>query len=561
MADPAKEKARAAAQKYLQKGQLAKAIAAYATMLEDNPKDTQVLLRVAELQGRNGDKVAAIATYERVADVFEAGGFLVKAVAAYKQILTLDPGLIDVHRRLAGVFQRMGLTPDAVAQLALLSEIFARLERRQEARDALEEVLRLDPSNVPCHVRLADLYSGDGLIKEATLQLHEALGILKEQGDDERYIQVADRVLRLDGEDQSTAMELARRHLTRGDPRKALANLQLCFKVNPRNVATMELLAEVFTGLGQQDKVLAVYHDILSIHQEQKNRAAAIKTARAILELDKDSEPATAALRITRKAPEHVPAPQAPLSPAKQLQEVDVFLKYGLLDRARDQVEAMLEQDPLSRHINGKYKEVLLALGDTEEAVACLVAMARTAIERHNETGAKANLREAIAIVPGHAEAAQLLRTLGGDAREAGVVAREPSVQNLPADTAPYLVARGPGEDLLAAAIETMTNQGSAETHVEAMTLAPDPRTRARDDDDDEAMEFDASMLADDDALEFDASMLADDEAMEIDLSSVDEETHRVTAVPDLRALDDLFDLAALQVIATIDMPRSSPGP
>ena len=43
----------------------------------------------------------------------ESTGFAVKAVAVYKQVLKINPELIDVHLRLAELYKDQGLVADA----------------------------------------------------------------------------------------------------------------------------------------------------------------------------------------------------------------------------------------------------------------------------------------------------------------------------------------------------------------------------------------------------------------------------------------------------------------
>ncbi len=51
------------------------------------------------------------------------------------------------------------------------------------------------------------------------------------------------------------------RVLTEGDPKRALAKLQICFKADPRDVSTLSLLAEAFLMLSQTDKAISVYRE------------------------------------------------------------------------------------------------------------------------------------------------------------------------------------------------------------------------------------------------------------------------------------------------------------
>lgn len=130
-----KDKTRAAAQKYLQKGQLDKAIREYQRLVEDDPKDVRTLLKIGDLQTRSGDHVKATETYSQVAQFYSDQGFFLKAVAVYKQILRLDSSLVEVNLKLADLYFQLGLMSDAANQYQQVSQIFEREGRIEESID------------------------------------------------------------------------------------------------------------------------------------------------------------------------------------------------------------------------------------------------------------------------------------------------------------------------------------------------------------------------------------------------------------------------------------------
>src|SRR5690606_28792432 len=87
-------------------------------------------------------------------------------------------------------------------------------------------------------------------------------------------------------EDVSVARELADLYLQRDDPKRALAKLQLCFKADPKDIKTLELLAEAFRQLGQLPKTISVYKEVGRIHQEAARQDERARILKRILELD-----------------------------------------------------------------------------------------------------------------------------------------------------------------------------------------------------------------------------------------------------------------------------------
>ncbi len=80
-----------AAQKLLNQGKVAQAIAEYQQILKHEPRDQVTLMTVGELYIRQGETFQAIDYFERLAQIFVGDGFLTKAIAVYKRIAKLAP--------------------------------------------------------------------------------------------------------------------------------------------------------------------------------------------------------------------------------------------------------------------------------------------------------------------------------------------------------------------------------------------------------------------------------------------------------------------------------------
>ena len=80
-----------AAQKLLNQGKVAQAIAEYQQILKFEPRDQVTLMTVGELYIRQGETFQAIDYFERLAQIFVGDGFLTKAIAVYKRIAKLAP--------------------------------------------------------------------------------------------------------------------------------------------------------------------------------------------------------------------------------------------------------------------------------------------------------------------------------------------------------------------------------------------------------------------------------------------------------------------------------------
>lgn len=92
------------------------------------PEDIRTLLRTADALVREGQYLEANAIYERVAAEYQSQGFMLKAIAVAKQVVSI----CDAHR----------LTPSSAA-LNILVETYSALGLDAEAGQARERLARL----------------------------------------------------------------------------------------------------------------------------------------------------------------------------------------------------------------------------------------------------------------------------------------------------------------------------------------------------------------------------------------------------------------------------------
>lgn len=286
----------AAAQKHLSKGHYDRAIAEYQKLVKADPRDVRTLLKIGDLYTRKGAHREATATYHRVAEHYAKQGFFLKAVAVYKQILKLQPGRNDVSLRLAEMYENLQLVSDALSTYEQAASAFAREGDIDRALETLGKMAGLDPENIPVRIKYAEALSKAGRRDEAGNEFEAGAELLREQGRMDDYVKVAERLLYHRPADADLARTLAELYLQRSDAKRALAKLQLCFKQDPKNVDTLELLARAFHVLGQTPKTVSVYREMARIHQEAGRPEERARILKKILELDPNDAEARQAL-------------------------------------------------------------------------------------------------------------------------------------------------------------------------------------------------------------------------------------------------------------------------
>lgn len=445
------------ATKYMQRGQYDRAIAEYRKILKVDPDDVRVLLKIGEIQQKKGENIVAATTLFDVAKAYAADGFFLKAVAVYKQVLKLDPARVDVSLLLAELYQQLGLMSDAMTQLQAAS---AHYEAKGETGKVLEiarRMLATEPNDLGARIRVADLLHREGDVATALEELRHALSSLKDGESSDDFLKIGERIVAIDPADVALGKKLASAWLQRGDTRRALSRLQTCFQQDPRHPETLELLGKAFVDLSQQAKAVSVYKELAKVHREDGRRSDELAAWRKVAQLSPSDTDAAEALatggsKLPPTPPAFVPGPAAappprpvtrsspgpaglgsfasiaePVSPGpskprssgpsatppgddalgRLLTETDVFVKYGLIQKASDHLDKIFALDP--ECIPAHEKAVEIQRGRHPAALAAsLAALARLHARSGDFSRGRPYFEEFRTVAPGHQEALAL---------------------------------------------------------------------------------------------------------------------------------------------------------
>src|SRR6266478_6022277 len=306
-----KNKVIESAAKLIAKGALDKAVKEYQRVLELDPDDVRVLQKLAELYQRMNRKAEAADCFEKVARTYSQQGFYLKAVALYKQVLKVIER-VEVNVRLAELYQQLGLVGDATKEWQAVAAFHEKSGDTKASLDTLKKLVDLDPDNVAARIRLGEQYARQDNPIEAVAELRRAAQYLQRNGRHDDYLRVAERISHLDQADTSLARELAEHFLSRGDSKRALSKLQICFKANPRDLNTLQMLAKAFQDLGQTSKTVSVLKELARVHADAGRADEAHGAYAQAAELAPDDPEVKAALRGGGDSPRPPPAAARP---------------------------------------------------------------------------------------------------------------------------------------------------------------------------------------------------------------------------------------------------------
>jgi tetratricopeptide (TPR) repeat protein len=475
-----KRKTLDAAQKYLQKGNLDKALKEYQKVVDADPKDANVRLKVGDVQLRKGNSQAAIDAYLDVAKQFMKDGFDAKAVALFKQITKIDEKRYDIYEPLAELYQRLGLTSDAMSALQIAAEAHQREGRKKEGLALLRKMASLDPSNTGTRLKIAEMLWKEELQEEALAEYDEVVAELGRQDDHEGVARVHEQVLRHLPERLENLIGLGTAHLELGDAAKAEAPLLKATEVDVESVEAWEAVARCHEAMGRRKEFEDAWKTVAAIHKDRGNEerskeilqlyvTGAGMTEEGEASFDEElggvtlgelgSDPAS---ELDLGAPESAPAATPAATPATDDEDDDVEIELD--DEVVEEAPAAAEPDPRETSLLGGPG------GDesTEADPSQLLAEAGVYLRYSQHDKAVHCLERILEVEPGHLEALEKL----GEARLA--LGDEAAAVALWKEGADYARQAGNQEtfDLLCERIRDL-DEGAAEG-LAAEALAPE---------------------------------------------------------------------------------------
>lgn len=440
-----KDKINQEATKYIQKGQYDKAIKELQKIVVEEPDDVRTIQKIAELYARMGDSKSAIENYSKVADVYTKQGFFLKAVAIYKNIIKIDASRIDIYDKLAQAYTLLGIVNEAINQYNAIIAIYEKSANYKDSIPIIKKILELSPNDILMRMKLAELYYREGMNQESIEEYKNTAKFLKENNRFDEYIRVVERLSTIDPENLEYLLEIAEIFLSRGDFTSSMQKLQQAYKINPKEPRVLNLIAEVFRKSNQITNAVAAYKELLNIYTSSGKLKEAegirkiittltgkdISPAPASKELSsrmtdsvsskpksypsKEFKPVSKEIPIQSSAPKPVPEPSVskaiPIAAKKDKQptasdiprlltETDVYLKYGLKQKALNHLKTILSLDPENLDAHLKYVSLLESSGDNEQLIPIYMNIANIYLKMENIEEAKKYLLMVIELDP-----------------------------------------------------------------------------------------------------------------------------------------------------------------
>ena len=380
-----------AAQKLLNQGKVAQAIAEYQNILKYEPRDQVTLMTIGELYIRQGETFQAIDYFERLAQIFVGDGFLTKAIAVYKRIAKLAPEEIRPLEKLADLYVQQGVMSEARPLFLQLAEIHLKQNRQAEAVGLLKKLLQAEPDNLRIQIRLADLYQAMGQKSDAIEAYVSAAQRALARGDQAESEKLADKALKLDPNNAAALIVRARSYSLQGDTAKAAHLLQQVPNLEKGGEQT-ELLLDFHLKNSSWDQAVTLAVQVFEA--DAKNYGPMQKVVEALLEAGQtqqakgileqsripliDAGEHEAVGKMLNALADRMPGQAEPLEwlvelygrtsdsfhmPDALARLGDALVENEQLDRAKEIFEQLVERQPDSDSAKRKLNNVLRQMG------------------------------------------------------------------------------------------------------------------------------------------------------------------------------------------------------
>jgi pilus assembly protein FimV len=373
-------------------GKLPEAIALYKQVIEDNPRDWNIINKVGDLYAKLNKFKDASDYYARVADFYAKDGFHLKAIAIWKKINKLDATSLDPYLNLAELYAKQGLMMEAKSQYQYVVDEYIKRSKMREAGDVLKKMADIDPSDLKIRSKLADLYTREGNSGKA-VEEHVAIAEeLTKKGHLAEALQVLEKGLKIDSKSGRLRLELGRIHLVQKNYDKAVHFLEEAVQGHPNDADIMGRLGEAYLGskriaeaeglfkrlleINPNDEDVRVQMARVSLQQGQYDRAYAEMEplVEKLVQRRDDDRAASLLQQIVQKSPNHVKTLNRLVEVYQQFskessllatysQLTEAYIQQGQLGEAASVLEVLVQREPANAQHKTKLQFVKSKLG------------------------------------------------------------------------------------------------------------------------------------------------------------------------------------------------------
>jgi len=354
------------AQKLVLKGKIKQAIAEWKKLAAESPNDGNTYNAIGDLYLKSNDKANATSAFIKAADAFQAAAFELKSIALYKKALKVDPSKIEIHEKLAVVYAERGLIGNAIDDYLKVAKHYYKNGNFRGALAVYRKLSGLDPENLKIRLEIAEMCEKQNVIEEAIEEYKKVVARYDEKNMPDEAAKIREKINVLDPTyaPQQTPIE-------EEAPYVLLENAPKSESLETKPIETETRITIEESTLANQESSESAQGFLAPEAEPLLQEQTIFPSEETLL-----SEPAIA--DQSRQTSDTAQLENA-------ITEAEVYVQYGLIDKAIAQLKSLVTSFPSELQPHLKLKEIYTQQGMTAEAITTCQYL----LEHYNSTGDK----------------------------------------------------------------------------------------------------------------------------------------------------------------------------
>lgn len=361
--------------KFVAREQLDKAAECYVQILKKDARDVRARQKLAELYSKMGKKAEAFKLFSEVARLHAAAGNHRAALALYKQLVPLKPSDPELQQALGEAYYNSGFRAESIPAFEAAFEGYLGAEPNR-AVEVGQQLLKLKHDDVALRLKLAEVVKASKP-ESAYAWYREAIDEYRRRGQMGEVARVARTALALRPGDADLLVDAAEASLAADARPEALELLRSAMANDGGNLRVLELFAKAQEQGGDPGAAREALLRLATAHQaagQPKAELAALERALGFGDADGEIESRRRRVRAAIDEAEFRLSRLRAAEPTDDTElrlaaRAEVFLRYGMPQRAVDELSRALALSPRSAVILAWAAEAAAALGDKETAL------------------------------------------------------------------------------------------------------------------------------------------------------------------------------------------------
>jgi tetratricopeptide (TPR) repeat protein len=305
-----------------------------------------------------------------------------------KKISKLDPTNVETAMKLANLYSQQGLLVEARQQYLQVADSYARAGQTRKALEAYQKIADLDPANTSVRMKLGDIYAREGMVEQAHEALIMAGAEFLRKGDSEQALNANLKAISINPDSRQALTAIASIYTQRGQADRAINLLCDAFEANPGDVELLTILGRTYLTAGLMDDAERTFLSLIELDRNRYNYLLEVGRKFVQLgDLDRAAEQIDGCL--------------------------DVLIAKREEDKAIDFLRRVLDKD--MNHIGSlkRLAQIFLRIREDHNLIATLNSLAESAMKKGDNQEAIAALKELARLDPDEPMHLQRLYNLG----------------------------------------------------------------------------------------------------------------------------------------------------